>query len=74
MEITATILAMGHILGFKVLAEGVETLEQFAFLQVQGCDLYQGYFKSRPLPADEFVELLRKDGRVKTAPTLELSY
>lgn len=74
MEITATILAMGHILGFKVLAEGVETLEQFAFLQVQGCDLYQGYFKSRPLPADEFAELLRKDGRVKTAPTLELSY
>ncbi|MDP3391146.1 MAG: EAL domain-containing protein [Methylococcaceae bacterium] len=74
MEITATILAMGHILGFKVLAEGVETLEQFAFLQVQGCDLYQGYFKSRPLPADEFAELLRKDVRVKAAPKLAVSY
>ncbi|MDD5113584.1 MAG: EAL domain-containing protein [Methylobacter sp.] len=74
MEITATILAMGHILGFKVLAEGVETLEQFNFLQMQGCDLYQGYFKSRPLPADEFAELLLKDGQVKTAPVLEVSY
>ncbi len=33
MEIAATIVAMGHILGFKVLAEGVETMEQLAFLQ-----------------------------------------
>ncbi|MGZ5011598.1 MAG: EAL domain-containing protein, partial [Methylobacter sp.] len=61
MEIAATIVAMGHILGFKVLAEGVETLEQLAFLQTQNCDLYQGYLKSQPLPADEFVALLQKD-------------
>ncbi|HEY8037184.1 MAG TPA: EAL domain-containing protein [Methylobacter sp.] len=59
MEIAATIVAMGHILGFKVLAEGVETAEQLAFLQTQNCDLYQGYLKSRPLPADEFVALLQ---------------
>ena len=62
MEIAATIVAMGHTLGFKVLAEGVETLEQLAFLQAQNCDLYQGYLKSRPLPADEFVALLQADG------------
>ncbi len=62
MEIAATIVAMGHILGFKVLAEGVETLEQLAFLQTQNCDLYQGYLKSRPLPADAFIELLQADG------------
>ncbi len=59
MEIAATIVAMGHILGFKVLAEGVETMEQLAFLQEIGCDLYQGYIKSKPVPAPEFVELLR---------------
>jgi diguanylate cyclase (GGDEF)-like protein/PAS domain S-box-containing protein len=59
MEIAATIIAMGHILGFKVLAEGVETAEQLAFLQDKGCDAYQGYLKSKPVPADEFAELLR---------------
>ncbi|MFI3157212.1 MAG: EAL domain-containing protein [Methylococcaceae bacterium] len=60
MEIAATIIAMGHMLGFKVLAEGVETAEQLAFLQDKGCDIYQGYFKSKALPADEFVGLLRE--------------
>ena len=57
-EIAATIISMGHILGFKVLAEGVETPEQLAFLQTKGCDMYQGYIKSKPVPAHEFVELL----------------
>ncbi len=60
MEIAATIIAMGHILGFKVLAEGVETAEQLAFLQDKGCDSYQGYYKSHPLPADEFAAFLKK--------------
>ncbi len=60
MEIAATIIAMGHILGFKVLAEGVETPEQLAFLREKKCDSYQGYIKSPPVPADAFVELLRK--------------
>ncbi len=60
MAIAATIIAMGHILGFKVLAEGVETHEQLAFLQEKGCDSYQGYIKSRPLPAKEFEQLLRE--------------
>jgi diguanylate cyclase (GGDEF)-like protein/PAS domain S-box-containing protein len=58
MEIASTIIAMGHILGFKVLAEGVETPEQLAFLQEKGCDMYQGYIKSSPIPAEEFAELL----------------
>jgi diguanylate cyclase (GGDEF)-like protein/PAS domain S-box-containing protein len=59
MEIAATIIAMGHTLGLKVLAEGVETQEQLAFLREHHCDLYQGYIKSRPLPAKEFADLLR---------------
>jgi diguanylate cyclase (GGDEF)-like protein/PAS domain S-box-containing protein len=60
MEIASTIIAMGHILGFKVLAEGVETPEQLDFLREKGCDMYQGYIKSRPLPAEEFAKLLGK--------------
>ncbi len=58
MEIAATIIAMGHTLGFKVLAEGVETPEQLAFLRGKGCDSYQGYIKSKPLPAEAFAVLL----------------
>ena len=60
MEIAATIVAIGHILHFKVLAEGVETQEQLEFLRNQGCDYYQGYLFSPPLPADEFAALLEK--------------
>ena len=60
MEITATIIAIAHTLGFKVLAEGVETPEQLVFLQGKGCDRYQGYLNSQALPAQEFTELLRK--------------
>lgn len=62
MEIAAAIVAMGHTLGFKVLAEGVETVEQLNFLQAKGCDLYQGYLKSSPLPAADFAVLLREEG------------
>jgi len=58
MAITAAIIAMGHHLGFKVLAEGVETAEQLAFLRQHGCDIYQGYFCSKPVPASDFVKLL----------------
>jgi diguanylate cyclase (GGDEF)-like protein/PAS domain S-box-containing protein len=61
MEIVATILAIGHTLGFKLLAEGVETVEQLEFLQAQGCDLYQGYLKSHPLLGEDFAIMLRKE-------------
>ena len=60
MKITATIIAMAHTLGFKVSAVGVETPEQLAFLQAQGCDSYQGYLYSPELSAEAFAELLRK--------------
>lgn len=57
--IIKAIIEMGHTLGFKVLAEGVESAEQLVFLQSHGCDLYQGYFRSKPLPADAFEHLLK---------------
>ena len=59
MAISAAIIAMGHSMGMSVLAEGVETEGQLAFLQGRGCDTYQGYLCSRPLPADGFAALLR---------------
>jgi EAL domain-containing protein (putative c-di-GMP-specific phosphodiesterase class I) len=59
-EITATIIAIAHTLRLKVLAEGVETAAQLAFLQAYHCDLYQGYLTSPPLPAAEFAELLAR--------------
>lgn len=57
-SIAAAIVAMGHSLGFKVLAEGVENEYQLAFLNTLKCDMYQGYLMSRPVPADEFQRLL----------------
>ena len=58
MEIATAIIQLGHILGFTVLAEGVETEAQLAFLRERGCDLYQGYLFSKPVPAAEFERLL----------------
>ena len=60
MAIASAIISMGQTLGFKVLAEGVETPAQLDFLQLKGCDIYQGFIKSKPIPANEFVELLIK--------------
>ncbi len=56
MAITSAIISMGQTLGFKVLAEGVETPEQLAFLTQKGCDIYQGYITSKPIPADKFLQ------------------
>lgn len=52
--------ALGHNLHMEVIAEGVETKQQLQFLKDSGCDEIQGYFFSRPLPADEFEELLKQ--------------
>jgi EAL domain-containing protein (putative c-di-GMP-specific phosphodiesterase class I) len=57
--LAAAIIALGRELGLQVVAEGVETLEQSAFLLRRGCNVQQGYLFSRPLPADAFVRLLQ---------------
>ncbi len=57
--LAATIIALGHELGLHVVAEGVETREQSAFLLRRGCNVQQGYLFSRPLPAADFAQLLR---------------
>jgi diguanylate cyclase (GGDEF)-like protein/PAS domain S-box-containing protein len=58
-ELVSTIIAMARNLNLQVLAEGVETAEQLAFLMDKECDAYQGYLFSRPVPVEEFEALLR---------------
>ena len=59
--IAGTIVSMAQQLGLRVIAEGVETLEQLAFLRASGCDEVQGYLYSKPLPAGEFERCLREN-------------
>ena len=58
--IVAATIAMAHSLRLKVVAEGVETREQLDFLCERGCDAMQGYFFSKPLPAEEIPRLLQQ--------------
>jgi EAL domain-containing protein (putative c-di-GMP-specific phosphodiesterase class I) len=58
--ITTAIIAMGHALGLRVIAEGVETEAHLTLLQKQGCDEVQGYLVGRPVPADRFVDHLAR--------------
>ena len=51
--ITRAIVAMAHSFGMSVIAEGVETMEQLEFLRTLGCEEFQGYLFSKPVPADQ---------------------
>jgi EAL domain-containing protein (putative c-di-GMP-specific phosphodiesterase class I) len=61
MAIAAAIIAMGHNLNLKVIAEGAETNEQLAFLKTQGCDEMQGFIFSEPLTSDGMYNILKQD-------------
>jgi diguanylate cyclase (GGDEF)-like protein/PAS domain S-box-containing protein len=63
--ITEAIIAMGKSLNLKVVAEGVETLEQQTFLHDHNCDEMQGFYFSKPIAGDQFAELLRE--RIKSS-------
>ena len=59
-QIVRAIVSLAHSLHLKVIAEGVETEEQLDFLRRLGCDQYQGYFCSKPVPADAFARFMRE--------------
>ncbi len=59
MEIVSAIIAMSHKLRLKVVAEGIEEVEQHAFLKDNLCELGQGYLFSKPLPNDQFIQLAK---------------
>ena len=63
--IVRTIIALGHNLGLKLVAEGVESAEQVAYLLANGCDELQGFYYGRPMPAHEFELLLRTNCSAK---------
>jgi hypothetical protein len=63
-SVVTSVIDIAHNLGLTAVAEGVETQEQLAFLAGCGCDLFQGYLFSKPLPAEEFADLLREGHRL----------
>jgi diguanylate cyclase (GGDEF)-like protein/PAS domain S-box-containing protein len=66
--IVRAIITLGHALGLKVVAEGVETRAHHEFLRQHGCDELQGYYFSRPIPALEMEALLRTAGATQLGP------
>ncbi|MDD2914825.1 MAG: EAL domain-containing protein [Gallionella sp.] len=61
-SICTAIIALADSLGLRTISEGVETMEQLEFMIAHGCDEIQGYFFSRPLPADECTRLFSAGG------------
>ena len=66
--ITRAVINLAHNLGIEVVAEGVETEEQLRFLKTHRCDLIQGYFISRPIPAAELEKALRSGSLAYEVP------
>lgn len=58
--VVSSMIAMAHKLGLEVVAEGVETDAQRAFLTATGCDEVQGYLYGRPMPADQFADFFQQ--------------
>jgi diguanylate cyclase (GGDEF)-like protein len=65
--IVRAIIALGHSLDLKIVAEGVETAAQLQFLQAESCDAIQGYLMSAAIPAAAFAELLRAPRSIAVA-------
>jgi EAL domain-containing protein (putative c-di-GMP-specific phosphodiesterase class I) len=63
-KLADAVISMGRTLGLNIVAQGVETREEAEFLRVHACDEIQGFYFSRPLPADQFGVLLADQGEV----------
>lgn len=64
--LVCTIIDLAHNLGCEVIAEGVEYKDQFMFLNEKGCDIYQGYFFSKPRPLSDLIKKDRKEHQNST--------
>ena len=58
-QYVAAIISMGHVMGFDVISEGVETKEQLDTLKEIGCDYVQGFIWGRPLEAEDVEKLVK---------------
>ncbi len=67
MEITSAVIAMAHNLKLKVVAEGIETAAQLAFLRRHRCDVGQGYLFDKPIPGEELIQKLQRYPRGPSA-------
>ncbi|MBP9943468.1 MAG: EAL domain-containing protein [Desulfomicrobium sp.] len=67
LEIIKAIVGLGKILDLRIVAEGVETQEQFNTLRELGCDLAQGYFLGKPMPEEQAEELIASCGAPASA-------
>jgi EAL domain-containing protein (putative c-di-GMP-specific phosphodiesterase class I) len=68
LQIVRTIIELARVLGMDVVAEGIETCEQYRLLRQLGCRFGQGYLFARPLSAETVTELLRLPGRIMPDP------
>lgn len=59
--IVQSIITMGHALGFRIVTEGIETEEQLDYMKLLDCDIAQGFYCGKPMPANDFIKLISED-------------
>jgi diguanylate cyclase (GGDEF)-like protein len=67
-SLTGAIIELGKSMGFTVVAEGVESKEQVDYLRLHSCDQYQGFYINKPMPAQEFADVVREQLRESSQP------
>jgi EAL domain-containing protein (putative c-di-GMP-specific phosphodiesterase class I) len=67
-SLTGAIIDLGKSMGFTVVAEGVESKEQVDYLRLHACDQYQGFYINKPMPAQEFADVVREQLRESAQP------
>jgi EAL domain-containing protein (putative c-di-GMP-specific phosphodiesterase class I) len=73
LQIVRTIIELARVLGMDVVAEGIETREQYRLLRNLGCRFGQGFLFARPLPVETLTNLLCLPGRVLPDPEAALA-
>jgi len=71
LQIVRTIIELARVLNIDVVAEGIETPEQYELLRELGCNFGQGYLFARPMPAEEMSSMLRLPGRILSKSEME---